>query len=178
MMCDPDAYAPYPYRRGHLIVSWMDALDLRFDDDTFDFAFSLGSIEHFGAVEAAARALAEMARVVRPGGVVFVTTEQALDGRRGPQISQLWLFEPDELLALVDDIPSLELFGGVDFWRGDGPAPPLVDTTRFSEMAAAGVEPRPHFGLRSRIDNDAREFTSVSLAMRKRPHDRTGNGTR
>jgi SAM-dependent methyltransferase len=167
MLTDPDTYAPYPYRRGRLVVSWMDALDLRFETGTFDFVISLGSIEHFGALDGAARALSEMARVVRPGGIVFVTTEQALDGRRQPRLRDTWLFDPDELLALVDDTPELELFGGVDYTREQSPPLPLVESVRHSQLGPAGVETRPHFGLRAEVNPVTREFTSVSLALRK-----------
>lgn len=169
MLVDPDVFAPYPYRRGRLVVCWMDALDLRFEDDTFDFVVSLGSIEHFGEVDGAARALAEMARVTRPGGVVFVTTEQALDGRRTPVIPRAWLFDPDELFALVADVPSLEWFGEVDFRVPPEPAPDLVDMRDAAGVAPAGIDVLPHLGLRTRVGVETRELTSVSLALRKRP---------
>ena len=167
MLTDPDVFAPYPYRRGRLVVCWMDALDLRFEDDTFDFVVSFGSIEHFGEVDGAARALAEMARVTRPGGIVFVTTEQELDGRRHPVIPRAWLFEPDELLALVADVPSLEWFGEVDFRRPPEPGPPLVDMRDTAGVAPAGIDVLPHLGLSAPIGTATREFTSVSLALRK-----------
>ena len=66
---DPDRFARIPYRRDRLVVQWMDGLDLRHEDATFDAAFSLSSIEHFGGLPAARRGLGEMARVVRPGGL-------------------------------------------------------------------------------------------------------------
>ncbi|HEX7166228.1 MAG TPA: class I SAM-dependent methyltransferase [Acidimicrobiales bacterium] len=167
MLTDPDVYAPYPYRRGRLHVSWMDALDLRFDDDEFDFVVSFGSIEHFGQLEGAARALAEMARVVRPGGIVFVTTEQPTDGLAEPQIPSTWLMDPDVLLGLVADIPSLELFGGTDFIRWPAQGPPAVDFRVHSRVAAAGLDSRPHLGLLAIVEEQPRTMTSVSLALRK-----------
>ncbi len=42
---------------------------------SFDFVLCLSSIEHFGGPKATVRAAAEMARVVRPGGRVVITTE-------------------------------------------------------------------------------------------------------
>lgn len=48
----------------------MDALGLEYRDDEFDAAFSMFSVMYFGA--GTAKALAEMVRVVRPGGVVGV----------------------------------------------------------------------------------------------------------
>ncbi|MET7779729.1 class I SAM-dependent methyltransferase [Streptomyces mirabilis] len=46
----------------------MDALDLRYGDDEFDAAFSVFGVAFFGP--ATSKVLAEMTRVVRPGGVV------------------------------------------------------------------------------------------------------------
>jgi len=57
------------------VVQHMNALDLRFEPETFDAVFCLSSIEHFGGEAAARHALAEMHRVAKPGGVVAITTE-------------------------------------------------------------------------------------------------------
>lgn len=48
----------------------MDALDLHYGDDTFDAAFSVLGVVYFGP--GMAKALSEMIRVVRPGGLVSV----------------------------------------------------------------------------------------------------------
>jgi len=48
-----------------------DAFRMPFPDSTFDAAWNFGVLEHYGRREAAA-ALAEMARVARPGGLVVV----------------------------------------------------------------------------------------------------------
>lgn len=50
-----------------------DATRLSFADATFDVAVSYSTIEHIPGTEARRTALAEMARVVRPGGHVAVT---------------------------------------------------------------------------------------------------------
>ncbi|TMF87871.1 MAG: class I SAM-dependent methyltransferase [Chloroflexi bacterium] len=63
MLLDPDHFARCPYNRNRLVVENMDALDLRFEDRTFDAVYSLSSIEHFGGLAGATRALDEMARV-------------------------------------------------------------------------------------------------------------------
>jgi SAM-dependent methyltransferase len=75
MLTDPAALAPFPYRHDHLEVRHMDALALDFPDASFDIVFCLSSIEHFGGPRNAARAAAEMARVLRPGGQLVITTE-------------------------------------------------------------------------------------------------------
>ena len=75
MLDDPRAHAPFPYRDDHLEVRWMDARRLDFPDESFDVAFSLSSIEHFGTPDEIARSAREMGRVLRPGGHAFVVTE-------------------------------------------------------------------------------------------------------
>ena len=51
-MCSrrPEDYAPFPYRRDHLIFMKMDGRRLAFRDGAFDIAYSLSSIEHFGGM--------------------------------------------------------------------------------------------------------------------------------
>jgi SAM-dependent methyltransferase len=75
MLSDPEAFAPFPYRRDHLEVRHMDARRLEFEDETFDAVFSLSSIEHFGIPEGVRAAAAEIGRVLRPGGHAFIVTE-------------------------------------------------------------------------------------------------------
>jgi SAM-dependent methyltransferase len=75
MLRDPAPLAPFEYRRDHLEVQDMNALDLRFPDDTFDIVYSLSSIEHFGGLAGAERGAREMSRVLKPGGHLVITTE-------------------------------------------------------------------------------------------------------
>ncbi len=51
----PEDYAPFPYRRDHLIFMKMDGRRLAFRDGTFDVVYSLSSIEHFGGMPARPR---------------------------------------------------------------------------------------------------------------------------
>jgi SAM-dependent methyltransferase len=75
MLDDPRMFAPYPYHEDRLEVRHMDALALDFPDASFDIIFCLSSIEHFGGPRATVRATREMARVLRPGGQLVITTE-------------------------------------------------------------------------------------------------------
>jgi SAM-dependent methyltransferase len=89
------AYTPFPYREDRLTFLRMDGRRLTFPDDTFDVAYSLSSIEHFGGFAGAAAALDEMVRVVKPGGIVAVATEYRLSGPAREEV-----FEPEEVRAL------------------------------------------------------------------------------
>jgi SAM-dependent methyltransferase len=84
VLAHPDKYAPFRYREDHLKVLRMDAGNLDFEDATFDIIFSLSSLEHFGKRKCQLVALKEMRRVLKPGGVVALTTELILNrlGRR------------------------------------------------------------------------------------------------
>ncbi|HEY3272813.1 MAG TPA: class I SAM-dependent methyltransferase [Methanocella sp.] len=75
MLASPEKLAPYPYNRRRLGVQVMNGTDLRFEDNTFDIVFSYSSIEHFGGKENAAKAMREIERVLKPGGVASIATE-------------------------------------------------------------------------------------------------------
>lgn len=162
MLTDPDVFAPYAYRRRRLVVCHMDALDLRFEDASMDFVISLGSIEHFGGVPAAATSLGEMARVVKPGGLIFITTELAVGRDDMVAMPNTMLFSAESLRALVADRPELEWFGeeALD-------PPPLSDSpVDFVEAGAVGqsaLDLEPHLQVRL----EPLTFTSVSLALRR-----------
>lgn len=168
MLTDPDLFAPYPYRRRRLTVVYMNALDLRFEDGRFDFVVSFGSIEHFGGQEAAAAALAESVRVVRPGGAVFLTTETVVDG--GPHVSLpgLELFTPETLATLVESCPDVEPIGPVDYRFPPGIT--LDPVSLMPEVARidVGDQTFPQTALSVPTDHGNRVFTSVSLALQRR----------
>jgi hypothetical protein len=91
ILSHPEAYAPFPYRRDRLTFMRMDGRHLEFADATFDIAYSLSSIEHFGGMEGAVATLREMTRVLKPGGVLALATEYVLDGPPHEET-----FRPDE----------------------------------------------------------------------------------
>lgn len=75
VLANPDAYAPFDYRRDRLRFLRMDGRALEFPDQTFDVVFSLSSIEHFGGLPGARSSMLEMTRVLKPGGVLALATE-------------------------------------------------------------------------------------------------------
>lgn len=104
----PDEYAPFPYRRDCLTFLKMDGRRLAFRDATFDIAYSLSSIEHFGGLEGATATMREMARVLKPNGVLALATEYVLDGPPHDET-----FQPAEFASLVAQ-PGLELVQPLD----------------------------------------------------------------
>lgn len=73
-----DANRQAPEVAGTGLVRHMVAESLDFDDDTFDFIFSVHAIEHIPALE---EALTEMTRVLKPGGkALFVYPAEPIKG--------------------------------------------------------------------------------------------------
>jgi hypothetical protein len=70
--------------------------------------YSLSSIEHFGGLAAARDAVAEMARVLVPGGLLALATDYCLDSRRHHEA-----FQPDEVHELLRH-PGLRLVEPID----------------------------------------------------------------
>lgn len=108
VLARPDDYAPFPYRREHLTFMKMDGRRLAFRDRTFDVAYSLSSIEHFGGLQGATATIREMARIVRPGGIVAIATEYVLSGPPHEET-----FQPAEIRELARQ-PGLEIVEPLD----------------------------------------------------------------
>jgi ubiquinone/menaquinone biosynthesis C-methylase UbiE len=74
----------------------MNSLDLQYEDDSFDAIFSSTSIEHFGSLDDVRRSADEMFRVLRPGGVLTLSTEFRLAGPP-PGLPGILMFDRDQL---------------------------------------------------------------------------------
>ena len=107
---DPDKYRPFDYPRERLRFLPMDGGLLAFKDDSFEVVFSLSSIEHFGGKEMSARAMREIGRVLKPGGVAVVATEYVLNGVEHPEF-----FNERDLLQYVVNPCKLELVQDICF---------------------------------------------------------------
>jgi SAM-dependent methyltransferase len=183
MLDDPGAFAPYPYREDRLEVRSANALSLGLPDASYDVVFSLSSIEHFGGPAAAARATREMARVLRPGGHLVITTEclvarHPLDwpplqlalriatlGRRAPQATLrnrvIDAFTPGEILRHIVAESGLPLVQ---------PLNTDLSPASFANIATldAGGEVRPASGVlypHLMVRSGTAPWTSAFLAM-------------
>jgi SAM-dependent methyltransferase len=104
----PEEFAPFPYKKERLVFSKMSGRSLGLLDESFDVAYSLSSIEHFGGFEGGRDAVDEMARVVKSGGLIVVATEYLLSGPRTDET-----FPPEEIHALAER-PGLKLLHPLD----------------------------------------------------------------
>jgi SAM-dependent methyltransferase len=163
MLVAPDRFAPFPYNRKRLVVQHMDALDLRFEDNTFDALLCLSSVEHFGGFSEAIVALREMHRVLKPNGVAALTTECIVNGGPEFQDANMILFTPQSLLSFSQGVPGMDLVEPFDSSMSE-----MTLQTRQSLVTAVveghqGRVQYPHIIL----EIESRQFTSGSLFFRK-----------
>jgi SAM-dependent methyltransferase len=150
VLSDPDHYAPFPYRRDRLEFMKMDGRQLEFPDATFDVSYSLSSIEHFGGLEGAAQTLREMARVLKPGGVLGLATEYVLSG---PPYEET--FQPAEIDELVRR-SGLQLVEPID-----------DRVYQRYQARPVRLQDDPYLSPHMTVQLDDTVFTSVMLFLRK-----------
>ena len=144
VLAHPEEYAPFPYRRDHLTFMRMDGRRLTFPDASFDIAYSLSSIEHFGGIEGAVETIREMARVLRPGGILALATEYVLEGphtrRRSsrPSLRSLIAQPGLELVQPIDEaVYRRYSYHAVDLYKNPYQTPHMV--VRFNDTVFTTV---------------------------------------
>jgi SAM-dependent methyltransferase len=144
VLARPADYAPFPYREEALVFLKMDGRRLAFRPGTFDIVYSLSSIEHFGGLEGAIEAMDDMARVLKPGGMLVLATEYCLSGPPHHEA-----FQPDEVQQLLSR-PGLRLIE------------PLDERVHARyEMAAVDIQKNPYQTPHMAVRDGDTVFTSV-----------------
>ena len=163
VMVHPAKYAPFVYPEENLELVQMDALDLTFPDNHFDVIFSASSIEHFGTPQQISKSIAEMERVLKPGGLCVITTELALNRIAG-NIPNTRIFRLQELL---------DMFERNGFQLDTAPVDIAIEDNWLHDWVKLPQEihKRPHAVLRYLRT----VFTSVALAFTK-PGDSVSRG--
>lgn len=168
MLAEPGQFWPGPWNPERLVVQHMNALDLRYEDESFDGIFSSSSLEHFGTHDDVRRAMREMFRVLRPGGICSISTEFRVDGP-GPGMPGILMFDREDVANVIVGSAPWELVGGdIDY--------ELTDRTRSVvasfEQAADDVSNQrsrwstyPHLVLDHQ--SGPRTWTSIHLCLRK-----------
>jgi SAM-dependent methyltransferase len=105
-----------------LFAAVADTRQLPFRDGSFDLVVSLSTLDHFAAADAIPQALAELARVLRPGGLLLLT----LDNPANPIVK----------LRQVLPFPLLRQLGLVPYFCGPSVHPRHVRGV----LRSAGLE--------------------------------------
>jgi SAM-dependent methyltransferase len=175
MLVRPETHWPFAWRPGRLVVQHMDALDLRYESGTFDAVFSSSSLEHFGDWEDVVRAIGEMHRVLRPGGLLCLSTELRLKGP-GPGLPGILMFDPDEVRRLVQEGGLWEPVDPLDITVSEETMAHAQDFKKASGDVRAHLKHEKHLALhRLRwssyphivLRQGDRLWTSVHLALRR-----------
>ena len=143
MLVEPEVVATQPFDAARLVAQHMDGRALRYPDDMFDGIFSSGSIEHFGDFGDVANAAYEMGRVLRPGGVLAISTEFRMGGPPGgrgwPGLTLLLSVE--ELQRYIVEASGLQLVDPIRTEVSDATlATPRDLTTVVAERAVRVAE--------------------------------------
>jgi SAM-dependent methyltransferase len=133
MLHAPEGETTLDWNPRRLVVQHMNALELRYEDNSFDGIFSSGSIEHFGGLDDIHRSVEEMYRVVRPGGVVALATEFRLAGPP-PGLPGTVLFDESELRQVLLTDLDWELASPLDFSISDETMAAPVDFDSLFEV--------------------------------------------
>lgn len=175
MLLSPEQHWPGEWDRRRLVAQHMDALELRYPDDTFDGIFSSSSIEHFGSLENMEQAVREMYRVLKPGGICTVSTEYRLEGP-SPGLPGCLMLDPELIRRHIVGDLGWRLVDELDTTVTPATRAAVVDNDLYlkaweDHFAAHGravwheldLPGYPQVVLR----NGEHVFTSVHLALRK-----------
>jgi SAM-dependent methyltransferase len=139
MLTDPGRHYPSRWEPRRLVVQHMDGRDLMYPDNTFEGIFSSSSVEHFGGPEEVRRSVEEMHRVLKPGGILSLSTEFRLEGP-GPGVPGTLVFNEAELRAVFLDGLAWEPLSALDFSISDATRAVEVELMEYID------DYRAHFG--------------------------------
>ena len=178
MLVDPAFLAPFDFDPNRLVVQHMDGRSLRYPDETFDAVFSSGSIEHFGELLDVAHAAYEMGRVLKPGGILALSTEFKIEG---PPEGIGWpgdalMLSAENLRRYIVEASGLEPVDDLETVLSE----PTLATARDISQAVidhdrrlngAGARGVPEYALwdfpHVVMSHGGYEFTSVHLTLRR-----------
>ncbi|MBD0360160.1 MAG: class I SAM-dependent methyltransferase, partial [Nitrososphaeraceae archaeon] len=144
-----------PYKEDALTALRMDATNLEFPSESFDIAFSISSIEHFGGKNhsGALRCLKEVERVLKTGGIATISTEYILNDKEHPEFFNKRTIYDD----LINKLEKLQLVEPLDLR--------ITTRTLDTAMGLYDTEGISHPDILLRYEDLL--FTSVMLVFQK-----------
>ena len=136
--------------------------DLPFDDASFDAALSNSTLDHLASGEEAAAALAELARVIRPGGRLLITLDNPINPLVAARNSM-----PADLARRLRGVPY-----GIGWTCGPRPLREMLRESGFEVAQQTAVMHAPRF-LVAQLDRrrpwrrDAGRFIARLLAAER-----------
>lgn len=153
---DASKYSPKAITKERIRFENADGTNLQYQDQSFDFCWSLSSIEHFGGHNASRKAVQEMARVTRRGGIVCIATEYLLLD----DMPHHEYFTKQQIIDyLINATPDLELVDGMS-WELP-PLPYLIDQICLN---SDGVHRRKRHVV---LNDGYHQWTSFIIFMKK-----------
>ncbi len=148
-----------------------DARALDLPDDKYDGVYSCGSIEHFGSLDYVANAAYEIGRVLKPGGIMAISTEFKV---AGPPDGDGWdpsviLFSAEKLRHWLIEASGLELVDALETDLSDETLSTRRDLLAFLSAAKQLANPAQKIGIYPNIIlyHEGYLFSSVHLTLRK-----------
>lgn len=117
MMVRPWQYTHRAYARGGVIPIHSDPRALRLPSNHVDGVYASGEIARLGSPGSLAAAMEEIARILKPGGVVSLTAEFLLEGPNGSGTfdDAFLLLTPDMIRKYIVEPSGLELLDPPSF---------------------------------------------------------------
>jgi ubiquinone/menaquinone biosynthesis C-methylase UbiE len=176
MLVNPGRYWPADWNPRRLVAQHMDARHLNYEDASFDAIFSSSSIEHLGTIDDVHRAMDEAHRVLKPGGLLSLTTEFRIKGNR-PGLTGCLMFDADDIDEHLigprgwDPVDQLDTTVTTATLQGQRAQEDIVADfrvlfERHGELVPHELEFSAYPNVAVRFDDHV--LTSVHLALRKR----------
>lgn len=182
MLKDPGAYWASHWNPRRLVIQHMNALELQFEDETFDRVYSSSSIEHLADYPAIHVAMNEIFRVLRPGGIAALSTEFRLDGP-SPGVPGTLMFDRTEVLDHVVGDRAWTFLSPFDFDVSSATRDTALDVASVIHMQNAFVAAHPDgYAIRPEypqypivaLCSKQHVSTTMHVALRKRRRNPIG----
>lgn len=159
LLVDARPYMGGDYNHRRVVWQHVDGRDLPYEDNSFDGVFSCSSLEHFGDESDIRKAIEEVHRVLKPGGVAAISTEFKISGE-GDGFANVQLFDKERLERVWLDGISWKCIDYMD-WELDDTA--FIDFERSIHDREYQKVAHPHI----KLDNGTYRWTSIHLTLVK-----------